>query len=98
MITITVTITENVYSITINYNCNRNNQICSHAILCSTQVLGDIEVALSMQKDKDKGHSDLETVPHPHDVNYGLLKTDLELVEPSSELYKVSYCNGSLEF
>lgn len=51
-----------------------------------------------MQKDKDKGHSDLETVPHPHDVNYDLLKTDLELVEPSSELYKVSYPSGSLEF
>eukprot|EP00800_Vazella_pourtalesii_P007918 TRINITY_DN2107_c0_g1_i1.p1 TRINITY_DN2107_c0_g1~~TRINITY_DN2107_c0_g1_i1.p1 ORF type:complete len:597 (+),score=136.95 TRINITY_DN2107_c0_g1_i1:61-1851(+) len=60
-------------------------------------VLGDIEVALSMQKDKDKGHSDLETVPHPHDVNYDLLKTDLELVEPSSELYKIlaDYTNNT---
>ena len=44
-----------------------------------------------MQKDKDKGHENLEEVPHPFDVNYGLLKTDLELLEASSDLYKVSY-------
>ena len=43
-----------------------------------------------MQKDKDKGHEDLEEVPHPFDVNYGLLRTELELLDASSDLYKVS--------
>ncbi|XP_076469646.1 protein mono-ADP-ribosyltransferase PARP3-like [Babylonia areolata] len=52
-------------------------------------VLGDIELAQSMQKEKDKGMEDKEEVPHPLDVNYGLLKAKLGLVDPKSKEYKV---------
>lgn len=48
-------------------------------------VLGDIEIAQSMQKEKEKDLADKEEVPHPLDVNYGLLKAELKLVEPKTK-------------
>ncbi|KAK7496119.1 hypothetical protein BaRGS_00012529 [Batillaria attramentaria] len=52
-------------------------------------VLGDIEIAQSMQKEKDKDLADKEEVPHPLDVNYGLLKAQLKLVDPKSKEFQV---------
>lgn len=52
-------------------------------------VLGDIELAQSMQKDKDKANEGKEEVPHPLDVDYSLLKAKLGLVSPKSKEYQV---------
>ncbi|XP_066284535.1 protein mono-ADP-ribosyltransferase PARP3-like isoform X1 [Branchiostoma lanceolatum] len=53
-------------------------------------VLGDIEIAQAMQKDKDKDDgSEATDIKHPLDVNYDLLNCGLELVKPSSEEFKV---------
>ncbi|XP_067685164.1 protein mono-ADP-ribosyltransferase PARP3-like [Haliotis asinina] len=54
-------------------------------------VLGDIELAQSLQKDKDKAltASKDDALPNPIDVNYGLLKCGLELVDPKSEEFKI---------
>ncbi|KAL8585846.1 hypothetical protein ACOMHN_040071 [Nucella lapillus] len=51
-------------------------------------VLGDIELAQSMQKDKEKANEGKEEVPHPLDVDYELLKTKLGLVDPKSKEFK----------
>ncbi|KAI0214446.1 Protein mono-ADP-ribosyltransferase PARP3 [Lamellibrachia satsuma] len=55
------------------------------------QVLGDIELALSMQKDKKTTKKKLmeKEVPNPLDVNYDLLLCDLELVDTKSDEYKI---------
>ncbi|XP_061473900.1 protein mono-ADP-ribosyltransferase PARP3 [Rhineura floridana] len=55
-------------------------------------VLADIELAQSMQAQKKKEEEEemkVEEVPHPLDKDYGLLKCDLTLVDPSSEDYKL---------
>ncbi|XP_078678445.1 protein mono-ADP-ribosyltransferase PARP3-like [Branchiostoma floridae x Branchiostoma belcheri] len=53
-------------------------------------VLGDIEIAQAMQKDKDKDDgSEATDVKHPLDLNYDLLNCGLELLKPSSEEFKV---------
>ncbi|XP_070559252.1 protein mono-ADP-ribosyltransferase PARP3-like [Ptychodera flava] len=54
-------------------------------------VLADIELAQSLQKDKDKAKAAVTTteVPHPLDVNYGLLMCGLTHVKPASDDYKV---------
>ncbi|XP_072026279.1 LOW QUALITY PROTEIN: protein mono-ADP-ribosyltransferase PARP3-like [Amphiura filiformis] len=54
-------------------------------------VLADIEVAQSMQKEKDKKAKKPAggEVPHPLDVNYDLLKCKLEHVSPKAVEYKV---------
>ncbi|XP_046358125.2 protein mono-ADP-ribosyltransferase PARP3-like [Haliotis rufescens] len=54
-------------------------------------VLGDIELAQSLQKDKDKAiaASKDAAIPNPIDVNYHLLKCGLEVVDPKSEEFKV---------
>lgn len=54
--------------------------------------MADIELAQSMQKDKD-GSAEKEVQsakPHPHDENYNLLQCDLTLVDVKSEEYEVS--------
>ena len=57
------------------------------------QVLGDIELAQTMKKEKEKAVSkDVEEVPHPIDVDYGLLKAKLTLVDPKSNEFKVIKC------
>ena len=53
------------------------------------QVLGDIELAQSMQKEKTKGLEGKEEVPHPLDVDYGLLKARLSLLDPKTKDFKV---------
>ena len=59
-------------------------------------VLQDIGEAQSMLSSVDgngkgaaKGKKVAETVPHPTDVNYGLLNTDLKLLPPHSNEYGV---------
>uniref|UniRef100_A0A670ILM4 Poly [ADP-ribose] polymerase n=1 Tax=Podarcis muralis TaxID=64176 RepID=A0A670ILM4_PODMU len=57
-------------------------------------VLADIELAQSMQAQKKKEEEEeeemkVEEVPHPVDKDYGLLKCELTLVDPSSEDYKL---------
>lgn len=54
-------------------------------------VLGDIELAQEMQKEKDKmtAGKKSDRPSHPLDVNYELLKCDLELVDPKSKEYKI---------
>ncbi|XP_048755792.1 protein mono-ADP-ribosyltransferase PARP3-like isoform X1 [Ostrea edulis] len=52
-------------------------------------VLGDIEIAQTLEKEKEKIVAGSEKQPHPLDVNYGLLKCNLDLVDPKSKDYKV---------
>ncbi|XP_005100577.1 protein mono-ADP-ribosyltransferase PARP3 [Aplysia californica] len=54
-------------------------------------VLGDIEMAQSIQKDKEKAEKESkeDTVPHPLDTNYGLLNCTLDHVDKSSKQYKL---------
>ncbi|KAK2189857.1 hypothetical protein NP493_95g03042 [Ridgeia piscesae] len=56
-------------------------------------VLGDIELALSMQKDKGKKSAktklEVKEVPNPLDVNYDLLLCDLELLDATSQEFKI---------
>ncbi|KAH0630023.1 hypothetical protein JD844_012584 [Phrynosoma platyrhinos] len=57
-------------------------------------VLADIELAQSLQAQKkeeeeEKEEMKVKEVPHPLDKDYGLLKCDLTLVDPSSEDYKL---------
>ncbi|XP_059151095.1 protein mono-ADP-ribosyltransferase PARP3-like [Physella acuta] len=54
-------------------------------------VLGDIELAQSIQKDREKASADTNdsTLPHPFDVNYGLLKCKLKLLDKKSNEFKV---------
>lgn len=52
-------------------------------------VLGDIEIAQSMQKEKVKDLAVKDEVPHPLDMNYSLLKAQLKLVDPKSNDFKV---------
>jgi poly [ADP-ribose] polymerase len=49
-------------------------------------VLNDIEIAVSMQKDDDKG-GDEEFAPNPADENYKHLAADLDYVDPKSDEY-----------
>lgn len=53
------------------------------------QVLGDIEIAQSLQKSTDKKPAVVEAVPHPLDVNYGLLKAKLEHLKTDDDEFKV---------
>lgn len=53
-------------------------------------VLGDIEIALGMQKEKKKKDAAAgDAVPHPLDVKYDLLKCQLDLLDPSSKEFKI---------
>ncbi|XP_062977195.1 protein mono-ADP-ribosyltransferase PARP3 [Elgaria multicarinata webbii] len=57
-------------------------------------VLADIELAQSLQAQKKKEEEEeeemkVEDVPHPLDKDYGLLKCELTLVDPSAEDYKL---------
>lgn len=52
-------------------------------------VLGDIELAQTLQKDQEKAVKNVEEVPHPLDVNYSLLKTKLEYVRTSDQEHKL---------
>ncbi|XP_041348360.1 protein mono-ADP-ribosyltransferase PARP3-like [Gigantopelta aegis] len=55
-------------------------------------VLGDIEIATSLEKDQEKaiaaGVKD-EMVPNPLDINYKLLMCGLELVNPKSKEFQI---------
>ncbi|XP_063282700.1 protein mono-ADP-ribosyltransferase PARP3 [Pelobates fuscus] len=54
-------------------------------------VLADIELAQNLQADKLKKEKEekIEEVPHPLDVDYQLLKCELDLVDPSSVEYQI---------
>lgn len=55
-------------------------------------VLGDIEIAQSMKNEKKENTNVSKTtneVPNPLDVNYGLLKCTLTLVDKKSKDYKI---------
>ncbi|KAH3881504.1 protein mono-ADP-ribosyltransferase PARP3-like [Dreissena polymorpha] len=54
-------------------------------------VLGDIEIAQSLQKEKDRKIGDVtgDTLPNPIDVNYGLLNCELEYLDQKSPEFKV---------
>lgn len=53
-------------------------------------MLGDIEIAQSLQKDKVKTEQpDIEEVPHEFDVNYSSLKAKLEHVKKEDSDYKI---------
>ncbi|KAM4022525.1 LOW QUALITY PROTEIN: protein mono-ADP-ribosyltransferase PARP3 [Anomaloglossus baeobatrachus] len=54
-------------------------------------VLADIELAQTLQADKVKQEQEaaLTEVPHPLDVDYELLKCELNIVNPKNEEYKV---------
>jgi poly [ADP-ribose] polymerase len=56
-------------------------------------VLADIELAQSIQKNKDDEETAKKKAeqakPHPYDVNYGLLKCSLEHVDANSEEFEV---------
>ncbi|KAM9325463.1 protein mono-ADP-ribosyltransferase PARP3-like [Gastrophryne carolinensis] len=54
-------------------------------------VLADIELAQTLQADKVKQAKEMELmeVPHPLDVDYQILKCQLNLLSPKSEEYKV---------
>ncbi|OWF38950.1 poly [ADP-ribose] polymerase 3-like [Mizuhopecten yessoensis] len=59
-------------------------------------VLGDIEMAQSLQKQSgDKKSAGKE--PHPHDVNYSLLKCKLDLLDKKSKEYQIleKYTNNT---
>ncbi|GFO23256.1 poly [ADP-ribose] polymerase [Plakobranchus ocellatus] len=55
-------------------------------------VLGDIELAQTLQKDKAKSkNADAQkeaTEPHPYDVNYNLLNCDLNVLDKKSSEFK----------
>lgn len=54
-------------------------------------VLADIELAQTLQADKVKQEQEVELteVPHPLDIDYELLKCELNLLDPKSKEYKV---------
>ncbi|KAL4226502.1 Poly [ADP-ribose] polymerase 3 [Mactra antiquata] len=62
-------------------------------------VLGDIEIAQSLQKEKDKKiEAEVgDVLPNPLDVNYDLLKCELEYVDKKSPEYKIieTYTNNT---
>lgn len=51
-------------------------------------VLGDIEIAQTLEKEKEKVASKSAKQPHPLDINYNLLKCELKLLDPKSKEYK----------
>lgn len=54
--------------------------------------MADIELAQSMQKNKDDEASKKkveDAKPHPYDVNYGLLKCSLDHVDQNTDEFKV---------
>ncbi|XP_069115316.1 protein mono-ADP-ribosyltransferase PARP3-like [Argopecten irradians] len=59
-------------------------------------VLGDIEIAQSMQKNTRSSKAGGAT-PHPFDVNYGMLKCTLDLLDSKSNEYKIleTYTNNT---
>ncbi|XP_052778568.1 protein mono-ADP-ribosyltransferase PARP3-like [Mya arenaria] len=62
-------------------------------------VLGDIEVALSLHKEKDKKMTETkgDLLPNAIDVNYGLLNCELEYLDKKSPKFKVieTYTNNT---
>lgn len=57
------------------------------SLLCSLQVLADIEVAQSLQAQKVEEEE--EVVTHPLDRDYALLCCQLTLLEHTSQEYEV---------
>jgi poly [ADP-ribose] polymerase len=53
-------------------------------------VLGDIEMAQSIQKDREKASAKIkeDTVPNALDINYGLLNCNLKWLDKTSHTYK----------
>ncbi|XP_033757810.1 protein mono-ADP-ribosyltransferase PARP3-like [Pecten maximus] len=60
-------------------------------------VLGDIELAQSLQKNTRSSQSTAGKEPHPFDVNYGLLKCKLDTLDSKSQEYKIleTYTNNT---
>ncbi|XP_065900945.1 protein mono-ADP-ribosyltransferase PARP3-like [Dysidea avara] len=54
-------------------------------------VLGDIEIAQSMQKDQQEASQSqkLEEIPHPLDNHYQMLQTKLAHIKPSESTHKI---------
>uniref|UniRef100_A0A8B8BUJ9 Poly [ADP-ribose] polymerase n=1 Tax=Crassostrea virginica TaxID=6565 RepID=A0A8B8BUJ9_CRAVI len=53
-------------------------------------VLGDIEIAQTLEKEKEKiASKDSAKQPHPLDIDYNLLKCELKLLDPKSKEYKI---------
>ncbi|XP_062613650.1 protein mono-ADP-ribosyltransferase PARP3-like [Saccostrea cucullata] len=52
-------------------------------------VLGDIEIAQTLEKEREKATTDSGKQPDPLDVNYGLLKCELKHLDPKSKEFKV---------
>ena len=61
-------------------------------MLVILQVLGDIEIAQSLQKSTDKKPTVVEEVPHPLDVNYSVLNAKLEHLKTEDDEFKVKLC------
>uniref|UniRef100_A0A8D0G559 Poly [ADP-ribose] polymerase n=1 Tax=Sphenodon punctatus TaxID=8508 RepID=A0A8D0G559_SPHPU len=78
-----------------NFGRTRPPAINTQAVLQAKKdmllVLADIELAQSMQAQKKKEEEEVKVqeVPHPLDMDYGLLKCDLSLVDPASEDYQL---------
>ncbi|WAR26084.1 PARP3-like protein [Mya arenaria] len=79
-------------------NANRRNKLAELSSKFYT-VLGDIEVALSLQKEKDKKMTETkgDLLPNPMDINYGLLNCELEYLDKKSPEFKVieTYTNNT---
>lgn len=59
--------------------------------LRSVQVLADIELAQTLKSETEKAQEEMvETVPHPLDQDYMSLKCRLTLLDPKTEMFKVS--------
>ncbi len=68
-------------------------RLIDFCILLFEQVLADIELAQSIQKNQDDDETAKKKAqqakPHPYDVNYGLLNCSLEHVDDKSDEFKV---------
>nr|XP_020659542.1 poly [ADP-ribose] polymerase 3 [Pogona vitticeps] len=76
-----------------NFGRNRPPPIDTQEVIQAKKdmllVLADIELAQSLQAQKEEEEEIKIEVPHPLDKDYGLLKCVLTLVDPSSEDYKL---------
>lgn len=57
---------------------------------CSVKVLADIELAQTLKSDTEKAQEEMiETVPHPLDQDYTSLKCKLDLLDTTTDTFKV---------
>jgi len=76
-----------------NFGRQRPPTIASEEVLRKKMdmllVLGDIEIAQSLQKVNVKQEDDDGEVDHPYDINYGLLNCGLKHVEQKSKIHNI---------